>query len=133
MKKRFICVFLIACILICSLFAGCEQTSQKNKYSTNSFDYFDTITTITGFETSQKAFDAVCEDIFSQLSKYHKLYNIYESFENTKNLYTVNELVNGSHQTITVDKSIIDMLLYSKEMYIKTHTHYCVRGFNLLL
>ncbi len=83
-------------------------------------DYFDTVITITGHETSKKKFDAVSEDILSKFSEYHKLYTIYHRFDAMENLCTVNELVDGVHRTVKVDRRIIDMLLYAKEMYTVT-------------
>ncbi len=105
-------------MLISILFSSCtSEVSQKNKYSTQSFDYFDTVSVITGYEETKEQFDKVADDIFSQLSEYHKLYTIYHRFEGVENLCTVNELVDGEHRTVTVDRKIIDLLLYAAEMY----------------
>ncbi len=90
---------------------------KKTKYSTYSMDYFDTVTTIIGYESTKEEFDAVANDILKQLAEYHRLYTIYHRFEDLENLCTVNELVDGAHRTVTVDKRIIDMLLYGVEMY----------------
>ncbi len=120
MKKRLICGALVACLLFCCVLSSCKLHSQKTKYSAHSFDYFDTATTITGYETTQEEFDAVAQDVFSQLSEYHKLYTIYQRFEGMENLCTVNELVGGTHRTVTVDRRIVDMLLYAKQMYTVT-------------
>jgi thiamine biosynthesis lipoprotein len=53
--------------------------------------------------------------------EYHRLFTIYHRFEGLENLCTVNELVDGEHRTVTVDRRIIDMLLYAKQMYAKTN------------
>lgn len=119
MKQRLFCGALAVCTLICCMFTSCSPQT-KNKYTTNSFDYFDTVAIITGYENSQKEFDAVAEEILSQLAEYHKLYSIYHRFEGMENLCTINELVDGVHRTVTVDQRIIDMLLYAKEMYTIT-------------
>jgi thiamine biosynthesis lipoprotein len=37
-----------------------------------------------------------------------------------ENLCTINDLVDGAHPTVTVDRRIIDMLLFAREMYNKT-------------
>lgn len=121
MKRKIICVILSAALLVSLMLSSCAvPTTQKNKYSTQSFDYFDTVSIITGYEETQEAFDAVADDILSQLSEYHKLYSIYHRFEGLENLCTINELVDGEHRTVTVDKRIIDMLLYATEMYSAT-------------
>lgn len=44
--------------------------------------------------------------------------NVY--FDGMENLCTVNELTDGMHRTVKVDRRIIDMLLYAKQMYTLT-------------
>lgn len=83
-------------------------------------DYFDTVITIVGYEETKEEFDTVADDILTQLGEYHRLYSIYHRFDGLENLCTINELVEGEHRTVTVDRRIIDMLLYAKEMYVET-------------
>ena len=83
-------------------------------------EYFDTVITIVGYEYTEKEFNAVADDILAQFAEYHRLYTIYHRFEDVENLCTINDLVDGAHRTVTVDKRIIDMLLYAKEMYTVT-------------
>ena len=83
-------------------------------------DYFDTVITVTGYEKSQADFDARSREILDLFGEYHRLYTIYHRFEGIENLCTINELVDGAHRTVKVDKRIIDMLLYAKEMYTAT-------------
>lgn len=97
------------------LLTSCDKKTEK--YTEYSFDYFDTVTTVTGYEKDKEEFDKVIEFIFTELNEYHKLYNIYNRYEGMENLCTVNELKDGEHRAVTVDKKIIDMLLYAKEMY----------------
>lgn len=120
MKTKFIALCLSACLLLScfSLVACGERTTQ---YSTYAFDYFDTVTTITGYAESQEAFDQISADILAELGEYHKLFTIYHRYEGMENLCTVNELTDGVHRTVKVDSRIIDMLLYAKEMYTKTN------------
>lgn len=120
MKKRVFGGVLSLCMLLCCVLSACTQQREKSKYSTYSMDWFDTVTTITGYADSQEAFDAVSKEILSELGEYHRLYSIYHRFDGLENLCTVNELVDGAHRTVTVDRRIIDMLLYAKEMYATT-------------
>lgn len=83
-------------------------------------DYFDTVITITGYENSQEEFDAIANEMLEELSEYHRLYTIYHRYDGLENLCTINELVDGAHRTVTVDRRIIDLLLYAKEMYNTT-------------
>lgn len=118
MKKAFCCILCILTSLQFLLLAGCKN---KTKYSDYSFDYFDTVTTITGFENNKKIFKENCAKIKQKLDEYHQLYTIYSRYEGINNLTIINELKNGAHSEVQVDKKIIDMLLFSKEMYELTN------------
>ena len=117
MKHRFAAAVVTLALMLGALTA-CQKEPQK--FSAHSFDYFDTVTTITGYADSQEEFDAVSEQILAQLGEYHRLYNVYLRDEGMENLCTINELTDGAYRTVTVDPRIIDLLLYSREMYEKT-------------
>ncbi len=115
-KKRLIWMLLLICVVLSSMvLPSCGQ--QKSKFVTHSLDYFDTATTVTGYEADKEAFVRVSGEILKQLSEYHRLYTIYHRYDGLENLCTVNELENGKHRVVTVDRRIVDMLLYAKEMY----------------
>ena len=112
-------VVLLAVLQVLS-FASCKAT-EKQKHSANYFDYFDTVTTITAYTQTEEEFKALCDEITSLLDEYHKLYTIYNRYEDIPNLVTINDLTDGEHSVVKVDKKIIDMLVFAKEMYYKTN------------
>ena len=121
-KKKLLSLILLICIMTSSLsLASCKN--KKEKFTTHSLDYFDTATTITGYETDRESFDAVSAEIIKLLDEYHRLYTIYHRYDGMENLCTVNDLVDGVHRKLTVDSRIIDMLSYAKEMYTLTDGH----------
>ncbi len=111
--KKLLTVFLI--ITVTFLLVSCEKA--KEKYTDYCFDYFDTVTTITGYEKSKEDFDLVCAEIKGLLGEYHRLYDIYNSYEGVNNLFSVNALYDGEHREVQVDKKITDLVLYGKEMH----------------
>ena len=122
MKIKCLAILLLLGILSsCTVLPANETNLQK--FSAYSFDYFDTVTTVTGYAESQEAFDEIADGILKELGEYHRLFTIYHRFEGLENLCTVNELVNGTHRVVTVDRRIIDMLLYAKDMYHETDGH----------
>lgn len=111
--KRIISFVLIVALLFS--FSGCK--GKKKKFTDYSFDCFDTVTTIIGFEKDKEKFNEVCKFIKEELYEYHKLYNIYNSYEGVKNLYTINK-----EKTVSgVDSRIIDLLSFCKEMHTLTN------------
>ncbi len=121
MKRRVCGVIAALTVLCCAVLSSCATQPQKTKYTAHSMEYFDTVITITGYENSQEDFDTVANEAFAELAEYHRLYSIYHRFDGLENLCTVNELVDGAHRTVTVDRRIIDLLLYAKEMYALTN------------
>ena len=115
MKKKILSLCFIFILVLQSLcLSSCAKPS---KYTSYSFDYFDTVTSVTGYEKDRETFDEVSAEIMAELEIYHKLFTIYERYEGLENLCTVNELVDGVHRTVKVDARIIDMLLFAVEMH----------------
>ena len=120
MKKTFLSCILSLTLLLTGLSTtACSRAPEK--FSAHSFDYFDTVTTITGYAESREAFDEVANAVLSQLEEYHCLFTIYHRYDGMENLCTVNELVDGQHRTVTVDRRIVDMLLYARDMHDRTN------------
>ena len=120
--KKVLSVLLVFALVIAQSFSlvACDKTTKLNKFSEYYFDYFDTATTIIGYEETEEEFKAVCEEIKALLNEYHRLYNIYNRYDGLNNLVTINDLVDGKHIEVKVDRKIIDMLTFAKEMYAKT-------------
>ena len=141
MKKKQLILSLV--LLICAVAAlivclnqvnndGSNQTTtapsvvtpdgkELNQYKTYAWSYFDTVTTIVGYAETGEEFEAIAQQIFVALEEYHKLYDIYNSYSGINNIRTINKLYDGEHKVVTVDRKIIDMLLYAKELYAKTN------------
>ena len=117
-KKTFSLFIAILLLFQSFLLSSCGKA--KEKYSEYSFDFFDTVTTVTGYAESKEEFDEVSAYVLAELRDYHRLFDIYKRYDGIENLCTVNELVGGVHRTVKVDARIIDMLTYAKEMYEKT-------------
>ena len=116
MKK--IISLLISIIIITSCFTGCKTKS--NKYTDYSFNYFDTVTTIVGFEETESEFKNNCTKIKEQLEIYHKLYNIYSTYDDIRNICNINQH-SDDKVSLSVDKKIIDLLQFSKDMHTLTN------------
>ena len=100
------------------MLVGCKE--KKQSFTEYTFDYFDTVTTITGYEKSKEDFDENLKLIKSLFSEYNNLYTIYKNNTKSNNLYAINSL-EGSRKDIKTDKKIIDLLKFSREMYSLTN------------
>ena len=120
MLKRFVSLAL-CCALILISFCSCntEQGEQKlQKFSVTYIEYFDTASTIVGYEETEEEFDVICEFIEKELKTYNNLYDIYKSYESVNNVRTIN--LNAGKEPVKVDTRIIDLLDYCKEIYTIT-------------
>lgn len=113
---RAVC-FILTLIFITS-FISCENKGKR--YTVYYYDIFDTSTEIIGYAESKSEFDAVCCLIKDELYSYHKLYDIYNSYDGIINICDINKTQNGKHQKLTVDDKIIGLIEFSKEMYFRT-------------
>lgn len=116
--KRFI-ICLLALMAVFSL-VGCNQEQKKRKYTEYYFDWFDTVTVISGYEESEESFDCVVRELEKIFDKYHKLYNIYLKYEGINNISVINEKKDGEHSVVPVDTEIVELIELSRELYEKT-------------
>ena len=115
MKKTIGLILSLLVILQTFFLVSCEK--KKEKFTDYSFDYFDTVTSIIGFEDSEEVFKENCAKIKGKLEEYHKLYTIYSRYDGINNLTVINETREGKHSVVKVDEKIIDMLQFAKKMY----------------
>lgn len=98
---------------------GSEQsTAALERFEASFLDVFDTVTNIVGYAESEEAFTEAVQNIHDELEEYHQLYDIYNEYEGVTNLKTVND--NAGGEPVEVDQRIIDLLVFSREMYEAT-------------
>lgn len=107
---------LSAVLLIASLIGLCSCAKTEKRYTATSFEYFDTVTNIVGYAASEEEFDNTKNYIFSELEKYHNLYDIYNLYYGIANIKTIN----GSRSPVKVDGDIINLIEYGKNIYSLT-------------
>lgn len=108
-------ISLSLALLIALSLCACKK--EKQKFSAYYFDWFDTATSIIGYEYTEAEFNATCDVIEGLMTEYHQLANIYIQYDNLNNLVTVNSIANGEHSVVKVDGKLIDLLLYARQMY----------------
>ena len=113
--KRF-----LAFLTLVSLFlTGCaDPQPQQKQYTATFLDVFDTVTTILGRADSQEAFEATAQSVHDDLLYYHRLFDIYNTYDGISNLKTVND--QAGIAPVTVDPTIIRLLLDCKAYYTAT-------------
>ena len=116
--SRGVCLILIFTLLFSvalSLSSCGSGEPQKRTY----YEFFDTVCTVSyyGGEGTEYFEDAISL-IEGELEKYHRLFDAYNPYSETNNLYTVNSLAGVS--PVRVDPSLFALISYGKEVYSLT-------------
>ena len=106
-------LWLVGVLLVLS---GCGTGLQR--YEATYWDVFDTVTTVTGYAAVQAEFDAAAREIHDALLEYHRLYNIYESYDGLRNLKTVND--QAGIGPVPVDERILSLLQFAQTAWTET-------------
>ena len=88
------------------------------RYEATYWDVFDTVTTVSGYAAGQAEFDAAAREIHDALLEYHRLYNIYESYDGLRNLKTVND--QAGIGPVPVDERILSLLQFAQTAWTET-------------
>lgn len=115
--KRVISITLIILVLLGTL-VGCSNTEEYSKYDYTFFGVFDTITQVVGYAKSQEEFNTYMAKLEERFNELHKLYDRFNDYEGINNIKTIND--NAGVQPIQVEQEIIDLILFSKDLYNKT-------------
>lgn len=118
MKKRFFAFFL-AVSLCAVLLPSCKK---NEKQTAETFEYFDTYSTLTVYCDSQE-FTAYKKEFSETLKKYHELFDIYNSYDGVTNLKTLNE--SAGKAPVRISDELFNALTYAKELSLLTN-----RAFN---
>ncbi len=113
MKKAFI--IILAAIVLFSA-AGCTQN--LNQYETQFLGTFDTIVSVSAYDTSSSSFTKTASSIYQDFDYLNKLFDIYNDYEGINNIKTIND---NAGEAVEVDEPIIDLLLESKHWYSATN------------
>ena len=117
-------------LIVLSLSCGCNVPSEeptvpkepvedsRKKFNVAYYDYFDTVSTVVGYEETKEAFEERAEFVRSELERYNKLYDIYHSYSGVNNVYTLNR--EAAKGPVAVDDDVIALLKFGKEVYEKT-------------
>lgn len=117
--KKYIPTIAAVLLVVIGIGTSLYQNSiQQEQYKKTYIDVFDTATQFIGYADSEEEFSQQAEILKVELERYHKLYDIYNTYEGINNIRTIN--ANAGIEPVKVDQEIIDLLKFSIELYDKT-------------
>ncbi|MCL2192373.1 MAG: FAD:protein FMN transferase [Treponema sp.] len=107
----------LGCIALLPLaFAACAPKYQRHQ--AHIMGPFDTVTILLGYAESARAFNNYAAIVFERLETLHRMYDIFNAYDNLNNLHTIN--ANAGIRPVEVEQEIIDMLLAAQKAYAIT-------------
>ncbi len=95
--------------------AGCGRADRRERFSSQYYDLFDTVTVFTAYADSKETFDRYADIMYHEMLYYHQLYDIYHEYEGVPNFMTVNRRAGA--EPVTVDEKILALLEKGVELY----------------
>lgn len=118
-------IFLCGILLLAfGMMGGCQKNaveqaqSEQKRFEASFIDVFDTVTKVVIYDTDEAAAKLHVEKIHDELTDYHRLFDIYNSYEGINNIRSINE--NAGIAPVKVDSRLIGMIQYAKDMYLLT-------------
>ena len=115
--KKILASVLAAAVLALTL-TGCQAKRKQEIYDATFLDLFDTVTVIRGRAESREAFTENAQAVYDTLLHYHRLFDIYNEYEDMNSLKTVND--QAGIAPVRVDEDIIRLLQECREFYDTT-------------
>lgn len=110
--KKLLILFAALSLLLTGCSAGRQETELR-QYTATFLSLFDTVTSIVGRDVSEEAFREKANVVRDALEEYHRLFDIYESYEGMNNLRTIND--QAGIAPVRVDGRIIALLKDCRE------------------
>ena len=110
-KLKCTLLFLGLLLMLCS----CAE-AEPRKYV--DYTLFDTVTALVGYADSQEEFDTQAKKICSRLQTYHRLFDIYDSYDGLSNLKTVND--QAGLGPAAADPELLELLQDCMEYWVLT-------------
>ncbi len=99
-------VAALVIILVISLCAPDDEVRRRTYYG-----YFDTVCTVSDYSGGgEESFEEICEIISDELRYYHRLFDIYETYDGVTNVASLNAMAGGG--PIPVDEELFLFLEY---------------------
>lgn len=118
MKLKILACLMTVFLLLSGCQAGMNGNAAANRYQTSFLNLFDTVTTIVGYAENEAQFQEQCQKIRDELEFYHELFDVYHDYPGINNVKTVND--NAGVAPVEVDPVLIDLLVFSREIYDQT-------------
>ncbi|MBQ8150459.1 MAG: FAD:protein FMN transferase [Clostridia bacterium] len=107
------------CLILCLALCGCAASANAQRYTASFQDVFDTASQIVIYADDQGEANRIAQLVYSELLRYHKLFDQYNDWTGVTGVYEVNR--DAASRPVKVEQELFDLLVFSKSMYEKTN------------
>ena len=111
-------IFLTSALSIGGWHLYRNRPEAAQKFSCQIFDTFDTLVTFTAFAENEAEFDRYRQIVQGEMSRLHRLFDIYHDYENLINVKSLNDAAGTT--ALPVAPAVVELLEYAKEAYEET-------------
>jgi thiamine biosynthesis lipoprotein len=104
---------LLITLAVIMLFTVTSCGSSEKSFERSEYALFDTVSVIKGYAESQQAFMDETDGVIAELTRLHRLFDIYNEYGGVTNLCTVNS---RAGEWVEVDAEIIEFLKWGREV-----------------
>lgn len=108
MKRQLTVIFLSLVLLATLISAVFARPKGMNRYSDTFFGVFDTVVEIIGYADSEQTFQREIQKAKDVLTRFHRLFDAYNEYENLNNLYVINR--DAGRAPVKTDEEMIRFL-----------------------
>ena len=114
-KKTILILIALSMALSLVSCAPSPKKDERQRYSCDIWDSFDTVITVMAFCENEDEFKEIESLAKESFKEYHQLFDIYNDYDGIANVKTVND--NAGAAPVKVSKEIIDLIKLGKELY----------------
>jgi thiamine biosynthesis lipoprotein len=123
-RKRYAVIAAFAAILALLAFRATGwpvpgTSDRAEKFSAEFFGTFDTVVTFTAFAKDSAEFDAYLNVVRDEMTRLHRLFDVYNSYDGLNNIRTINEAAGAA--PVNADPDIVELLEIAKTAYADTN------------
>lgn len=109
---------ILTVLIILSLLTSCKSKDVLSKHSDSFIGTFDTVITVVAYTDKEEDYIENYNYIRDRFQYFNNLFDIYNSYDNIVNLKNINNM--AGKKPVKVSQDIIDVLLFSKQVYKDT-------------
>ncbi len=110
--EKYLCLLCVFVLLFCSM--PRRGNADTVKYTNTFYGAFDTVITLIGYTEEPSVFDSAFESVKSIYSRYHQVFDKYNTYDGVYNLYYLN--AHAAQGYTPAEPELMELLIWMKDV-----------------